>query len=237
MISCDRGKTWFEPVRLPSVRYTYMGGRPSYLVRRDGLLLLFVHASRQEVHDNAGVTRTESFPIVMASETGGRSWGLLSEVSITPSHPMGIMPYPLQLPDGRILIAVRRQFKGHGMPAYTDVYESADGALTWGFVSRVNDWGAPANLIRLDDERIVCVYGRRFFPYGIRARVSEDDARTWAPELILRDDGGSGDLGYPRTMLQPDGTLVTVYYFNTTDDPVQCNGGVRHIAATRWRPD
>lgn len=81
---------------------------------------------------------------------------------------------------------------------------------------------------------MVCVYGYRAAPYGIRATVSDDSGATWGPEMVLRDDGGSGDLGYPRTVLREDGTLVTAYYFNSKDDTIQHHGGVRHIAATLW---
>jgi hypothetical protein len=35
-------------------------------------------------------------------------------------------------------------------------------------------------------------------------------------------------------LLRPDGRLVTVYYINSKTDPVQQDGGVRHIAATIW---
>jgi len=31
------------------------------------------------------------------------------------------------------------------------------------------------------------------------------------------------------------GALVTTYYFNTKDDPIQYEGGVRHIAASIWQ--
>jgi hypothetical protein len=79
------------------------------------------------------------------------------------------------------------------------------------------------------------VYGYRRPPFGIRARVSADRGATWGEEIVLRDDGGSGDLGYPRTHLRDDGALVTAYYFNLAGDPIQQNGGVRHIAATIWR--
>ena len=46
-----------------------------------------------------------------------------------------------------------------------------------------------------------------------------------AEEIILRDDGGNGDLGYPwATMLSKNRALV-VYYFNLGD-------GTPHIAGT-----
>jgi hypothetical protein len=50
------------------------------------------------------------------------------------------------------------------------------------------------------DGRVVCVYGYRQMPSGIRFRVSEDGGSSWGRETILRDDGGSWDVGYPRVI-------------------------------------
>ena len=87
------------------------------------------------------------------------------------------------------------------------------------------------------DGRIACVYGYRLPPFGLRARLSEDGGKTWGRELILRDDGGSWDLGYPRVTECAPGKLLTVYYMNRKDDPIQQNGGVRHIAQTIFTPE
>lgn len=231
MVSADRGHTWRAPVRLPisgvgGHQMGHIGGRPSAVVREDGMLLLFAHGCREPGEE-------PSVPLVYGSWDGGANWGLIAEIEPSPRRPMAIMPCPVILRDGTILMAVRRQYDFRN--AYTQVYASEDGARTWSFRSRVNDWGAPANLVELPDGRIVCVYGYRQPPYGIRARVSPDQGRTWGPEIILRDDGGSWDLGYPRTLLLQDGSLITAYYFNCKADPIQCSGGVRHIAATIWR--
>ena len=90
--------------------------------------------------------------------------------------------------------------------------------------------GNPPALVLLQDGRLCLTYGYRAAPYGIRARLSRDDGNSWGKEIILRDDGGSYDLGYTRTLQRPDGTLVTVYYYNDTP------GGAAYIAATLWRP-
>jgi hypothetical protein len=42
---------------------------------------------------------------------------------------------------------------------------------------------------------------------------------------VLRDDGGSGDLGYPWACQLADGRALVAYYFNRGD-------GTRHIAGT-----
>ncbi|MCB0121529.1 MAG: exo-alpha-sialidase, partial [Caldilineaceae bacterium] len=86
------------------------------------------------------------------------------------------------------------------------------------------------------DGRLLASYGYRVKPYGIRAKLSEDDGQTWGPELILRADAGSWDLGYPRAVNLDNGKVMVAYYINRADDEVQCNGGVRHIAGTVFRP-
>jgi hypothetical protein len=66
-----------------------------------------------------------------------------------------------------------------------------------------------------------------FHPFGIRARIlnSECTDAATAPEIVLRDDGGNGDLGYPWATMVSDERALVVYYFNRSD-------GTRHIAGT-----
>jgi hypothetical protein len=239
MVSNDRGRTWSSPVSLPTwlpganrSTFSFASGRPSYIVRDDGVILLFGYASRKQMDDKVTGIGEESIPVVWASWNGGASWGFLSEIELTPKFPCGLLPDPLLLPNGHILLSVRRQYNGYN--AFTQIYRSTDHGRTWNYFSRVNDWGAPANLLRMADGRIVCVYGYRQQAWGIRASISEDNGATWGREIIIRDDGGSWDLGYPKSVITPAGNILTVYYFNLANDPVQQDGGVRHIASTLW---
>ena len=87
------------------------------------------------------------------------------------------------------------------------------------------------------DQRLVLIYGKRVEPFGIRVRISADSGRTWSDEKVLRQDGGSWDLGYPRVVEHEKGKLLSVYYMNLKNDPTQMGGGVRHIAQTIFTPD
>lgn len=81
--------------------------------------------------------------------------------------------------------------------------------------------GHPFHAVRLPDKRVLLVYGYRHPPYGIRARVLNaecTDAAT-APEVVLRDDGGGGDLGYPWVTVLSKKQALVVYYFNRADGP------------------
>src|SRR5690606_13266582 len=90
----------------------------------------------------------------------------------------------------------------------------------------------PPSLLKLRDGRLAVIYGYRAEPFGIRAKVSSDEGRSWGDEIILRDDASGWDLGYPRAVQRPDGKVVIVYYYrDKAHDPE------RYIAQTIWDPE
>ena len=241
--SRDRGRTWEGPYRMPSMGFEQVYMKPDYLVRPDGLVLLFVTVGRGPVTARYNVGAL--FVAVYATTDGGLTWEYLSSIHRTSpdaEYTSHFYASPVMLPDGRILTTLRCMFAGGGgaqggKPSeWTEIFESDDGGRTWRFLSRPNDWGAPAPIVLLDDGRVLIVYGYRAKPYGIRARVSEDGGRSWGQELILRDDGGSRALGYPRIVKLQGGKVMVGYYFNRADDSLQLWGGVRHIAGTVFSP-
>ncbi len=110
---------------------------------------------------------------------------------------------------------------------------SSDGGKTWSHPQDSGIWGYPCNVIRLDDGRLLCTYGYRRDPIGIRAVLSDDGGHTWdlENEIVLRADGQGhgGDNGYPISVQLDDGHIFTIYYLN--DDQ-----NVTHIAGTNWWP-
>jgi hypothetical protein len=242
--STDGGRTWRQPMmvsldQFPSLTAT---GSSMYSTRADGVHLLGV--------TTVGGDLPGSRAMIYACADGA-NWHFLSFITperpgeaayykpITASGPFAPIAHfytrPLVLRDGRILCSLRYQRDPRNV-IYTEMWGSEDGGRSWEFLSRVNDWGAPGDLVEMSDGRIVCVYGYRMMPSGIRYRVSQDAGRTWGSELILRDDGGSWDLGYPRVIEHEKGKLLAIYYMNTRDDLIQQNGGVRHIAQTIFEP-
>jgi hypothetical protein len=118
---------------------------------------------------------------------------------------------------------------------WIDVYRSEDNGQTWRYLSRpapnTGRGGNPPAMIQLQDGRLCLCYGYRAPTYGIRARLSDDGGQSWGSDIILRDDGGNHDLGYPRLVQRTDGAIVTVYYFNEQAE------GERYIGATIWRAE
>jgi hypothetical protein len=239
-ISADGGRSWRDPILLPQFglgSLTHFGSSRA-ATRGDGLHLLGLQTNMADSQSPR--------PLVYGTRDG-RDWHFLSfmtpERTASPYYagetPFSPLPhfYPriLVLRDGRVLASLRYQRDARSV-IWTDVLESRDGGRTWEFLSRVNDWGAPGDLVEMADGRIVCVYGYRIMPSGIRYRVSEDAGRTWGSEWILRDDGASWDVGYPRVIEIAPNRLLATYYINLDEEDVRVNGGVRHIARTIFEP-
>jgi hypothetical protein len=244
-LSRDGGKSWGPTILVPLEGLHAMTGIQSTLVRPDGRCLLFMFSIDKD--------NTHRHPLVYGSTNDGREfhfmsyvvpredpWGLADGEYTDPSvafvghrwfYPRGYL-----LPSGRILCTVRCQRDPTGV-MWSEVYHSDDGGETWAFLSRINDFGAPCNLVIMPDGRVVSIYGYRLMPSGIRATVSEDGGKSWGPEIIVREDGGSWDLGYPNSWLVDKNTVGTLYYFNSKNDKIQANGGVRHVARSLFTID
>jgi hypothetical protein len=227
-VSSDRCRSWQGPYALPDFGQTGLSARTDYDVSGPGECTLFLTATK---------ANGEEGQVFCARTTdGGASFAYLAPVVHEPTG-YAIMPAGLRLDLRRLLCAVRcceRPTEFTTARNWIDLYASDDDGATWHHLARpVPDTGSggnPPTLLRLSDGRLCMTYGYRAQPYGIRARLSDDEGRTWGEPIVLRGDGGSHDLGYPRTVQRPDGAVVTVYYFN--DRP----GGEGYIAGTIWRP-
>jgi len=154
---------------------------------------------------------------IAASGDLGRSWDIHSTVAMSlPYHRPWVRefwdePRALPLANSRWLCLLRVDRDG-----YLYQTASSDGGTTFGTPKRTPMWGCPPFVLPLADGRLVALYGHRRDPWGIRACVSEDQGATWDidSEIILRDDGGHGDLGYPVAIEIEPGLVLAVYYHN-----------------------
>ena len=128
-----------------------------------------------------------------------------------------------ETPKGALVAFMRSENFGD----HTVIARSLDGGKSFGAWEDAGFLGHPHYALRLPDQRVLLVYGYRHAPMGVRARILDPectDFRT-APEIILRDDGGSVDLGYPWAVTLPHNRVLVVYYFNQGD-------GTRFIGGT-----
>lgn len=227
-LSVDRCLSWQGPFGLPMFGQKGIAARTDYVLSGSPQCTLFLTAAKADGQEGR----------VFCARTldAGRAFEFRSWIGEEPDG-YAIMPASVHLGDSRLLVAVRCQgsMPGTGGSSnWIDLYASDDDAATWRYmgqpVPNTGLGGNPPAMIRLRDGRLCLVYGYRDAPYGIRARLSADEGRTWHPEIVLRDDGGNHDLGYPRTIQRADGQVVTAYYWNDRPD------GERYIVATIWSP-
>ena len=228
--STDRARTWRGPYAAPAFDTPGLDPRTDYIVLGRHELLVGMTARKTDGE--------EGRPFMMRTRDGGRTWERLGWIG-PETKGYRIMPATVSLPTsagasatkGRSLFSVIRRREDQA--STLEGYRSDDGGATWrptGIVVGDTGRGNPASLVRLADGRLCCVYGFRAEPFGIRAVVSADSGVTWSAPTPLREGAADWDLGYPRSVVRPDGRVVSVYYYNDARSPE------RYIAATIWKP-
>ncbi|MBV7328303.1 glycoside hydrolase [Chloroflexi bacterium TSY] len=186
--STDRCGSWQGPYRLPMFGMTGIAARTDYLVNGADSCMLFLTASKTDGKEGR----------VFLAETvdGGKSFSLVSTVGREPEG-FEIMPAGLRLSDSRMLVAIRCKSGDKNFVEARhsiDLFASDNNGQSWSRwnqpVPDTGKGGNPPTLTKLQDGRLCLVYGYRGKPYGIRARLSEDNGATWGDDIILRDDGG-----------------------------------------------
>jgi hypothetical protein len=223
MRSTDGGHSWRGPIVPPQIpdESTFFPGIPipamnrgAMVQGRDGNLYWAVARSpRENLHQTA--------LDLMISRDRGLTWdhggGIAADKEVVFNETSLI-----ETPGGDLVAFARTSnFHDHGV-----VVRSSDQGKTWQPWQDMGIVGHPFHALRLPDNRVFLLYGYRHEPYGIRARVLDPECRDFSgEEIVLRDDGGNSDLGYPWACLTPDGRILAVYYFNQQD-------GTRQIAGT-----
>lgn len=226
--STDGGNTWSDPIVPPAApgddtKTAFNTPLPVY--NRGGLYQgksgrLFWAVATQVNGEPAG--RTENH--LMYSDDGGLNWTYGAPIAQDPKVVFNEASI-YETPKGDLVVFIRTDaFDDH-----TVVARSTDGgkSFTW---EDAGFQGHPHYPTRLPDGRVLLVYGYRHSPIGIRARILNAECTDYkeAAEIVLREDGGDGDIGYPWATVMADGRVLVSYYFNL-------GGGTKHIAGTILR--
>lgn len=227
--SKDNGHTWSKPnyISPKGMPFTDIEGPADAPIEMpDGSILMPVmgYNVRGDISNEAAV--------MLKSVDKGTTWTYLSTMAEDPGGKLGHFQEPgiVRTKAGRIVAAIRNQ--GPDNAIWTTW--SDDDGKTWTPVKQSPMIGHPADLIQLNDGRLLCTYGQRSArhndPGGIRATFSTDNGETWQvdKEVAIRQDFLNMDIGYPESMQLSDGRILTVYYFNLF--------GRFFMGQTTWKP-
>jgi len=226
--SYNRGNLWNGPFELPNLETPGIATRTDYII--DGQQELSAFFTVAKSNDREG-------RILHARTTnGGMSWERVAWIGPEPDG-FEIMPSSVRLSQNEILTVIRHR-TGEGESLLSS-YLSKDNGESWERlddpVSDTGNGGSPPALVKLDNGNLALGYiVRKDDGSLVCVKFSEDNGQTWGAEIVLREDGATRDVGYPRMVQRPDGKLVLVYYWNNAlqedADPY------RYIAATIFDP-
>jgi hypothetical protein len=223
--SVDEGKHWqgpFYPPSVPKESFINPYGQPLPAYNRGAMVegsdgrLFWVCAANECLTPRRAATH------LMISEDKGQSWHYSCPVA-TDAEVTFSETSIHETPNGDLVAFMRT----NNFEDQACIARSTDGGKSFQPWQGMGFKGHPLHALRLPDDRVLLVYGYRHEPYGIRCRILNAECTDFASatEMILREDGGGFDIGYPWAV-QLDSTHVLVtYYFNVAD-------GNRHIAGT-----
>lgn len=223
--SLDNGKTWKETTTLPHIKGEILNdvfGNPIVPYNRGALYegesgRIFWSVV---VNDSVPIRKTSNHLLV--SDDKGLTWqysGLVASDNKVSFNETSMY----ETPKGDLVAFMRTA-------DYEDqacIARSIDGGKTFEWEG-MGFKGHPCHALRLPDKRVLLTYGYRHKPsYGIRAKILNAECTDYAtaPEFILRDDGGDGDLGYPWSVQLDKNRVLVTYYFNKKN-------GTRFIGGT-----
>lgn len=213
--SIDNGYTWDWPAApFAPAPYDWAISSERIIELPAGRLLMACYCGRE--------SRRQWGSAIYCSDDQGVSWRYLSTVADIADKRLG-EPALIETHSGRLICMMRDE---DGATYYQSL--SDDGGATWSPArpSSVPGMSNPASLLTLPDGTVLCIYGarpREAMPYaprddfgGLYVVASYDDGEAWdmAHARVLRDDFMNMDIGYPSSVVIPDGRVFVAYYFN-----------------------
>jgi len=232
-VSLNRGKTWQGPFQIKvnnnRQEISPLTSRTDYLVTGPKDCLVFFSAETGLVEADY---QDRSFCAI--TNDGGKSFEFLGWMTGN-TNTRSVMSSTVKVGENHLVSVMRRKHeqsfgeKPSVVTNWIEASESKDNGLTWTNLGKVADTdkgernGNPPAVVKLDDGRLCVAYGYREYPYGIRLKTSSDNGKTWSREYVVRYDGATWDLGYPRMVVNSKGEIVLIYYYTTKERFEQYN--------------
>jgi len=208
--TANDGITWEE------AKDIIPGNYPRMAELKDGsLMLTFEHG----IKDGVAISFVKSFD-------DGVTWSKPTQIAFTTNGHDFANAFPLQLQNGRILVAFRDHIPlpNKDVNYRLPVYASDDNGKTWHYYSIVEDYKKTSHyldgvwepiFLQLPNGELQCYYadGR---DHGIVMRYSKDNGKTWSKKKIKVATCKKGD-GMPGIVQLPDGTIVVDFESGETD--------------------
>ncbi|HTN68571.1 MAG TPA: sialidase family protein [Dysgonamonadaceae bacterium] len=216
--STDMGNSWKGPYYPPNIppekRFSALGtplppgSRGALCEGEDGRIFWVVGAGRSNY--------------LLISEDKGLSWKYSCPVAEDDKATFGETSI-YETPKGDLVAFIRTG----NLEDQACIARSTDGGKSFEPWEKMGFRGHPLQAMRMPDNRVFLVYGYRHKPYGIRARILNAECSDYetSEEIIIRTDGGNGDIGYPWAVMLDDNRVLVTYYLNIED-------GTRHIAGS-----
>ena len=225
--STDGGRHWGEaiypPHIQPEININPLGkpvpayNRGAMYEGKSGRIFWTVAAS-----DAPGKTSVH----LISSDDKGLPWNYSGQVAVDVKISFNETSV-YETPKGNLVAFLRTA----GFADQACIARSTDGGKTFSKWEGMGFKGHPLNALRLPDKRVLITYGYRHKPFGIRARILNEECTDFktASEIILREDGGSTDIGYTWPVQLDKNRVLVVYYFNTDNGTRTIEGTILKI--------
>jgi hypothetical protein len=213
--SSDGGRTWTRHKEFPAPEPGWTEFIPfgDILAGEDGSLHTTCYAG--EYVDPTQSSKTKGYRVWhFRSDDDGRTWRPTSVIGQRHNETS-----LLHLGGKRWLAAARIEAM--------DLFRSDDDGATWQAPERVTGRNEiNGHLARLKDGRLLLSYGNRVKgQFGVLAKLSSDEGRTWSAPLRLAHSLEQ-DCGYPSSVQRADGRIVTAYYAKRVENHERYHMGV-----------
>ncbi len=218
--SRDGGKTWEKIGGLPRVENGWCELIPFGDIRADKSGTLAVSCYHGKFSDPAKSTKIPGYRSrLLRSSDRGKTWKTGPVIGAVHNETT-ILP----LGRNRWIAAAREK--------QVDIIRSSDNGRSWSEPEPATGRNEiNGHLLSLADGRTLLSYGvRQADRFGVCAKLSDDEGRTWGPVFRIADST-ERDCGYPSSVQLRDGRIVTGWYAKASslsDD--------YHMGSTVWTP-
>jgi hypothetical protein len=228
--STDGGHTWSQAAAIDVAQFGWGSPFGKIVTLPDGAMLMAIYGGQRRTPGQQ-VAGERNHSYIYRSTDNGRTWEYFAEIGD------GKLQFNetslLRLSSGKFLAALRSR------AGEVWVSQSADNARTWSAPKPLTPILVhPADLVELDDGRVMMAVGNRVGPCGVLGMVSDRQQQfDWARRFTLVDDSVSKDCGYPSSIKLPGGRALTLYYSTWCSERpqwgVHCGAVVYDVPAGR----